>query len=603
MLHSGLNTGRPGTCVLPGPARNAASRAHRILAGGASILGQAALALVLLVALAASAETHSADSHSRPAPPAFSVQRGHFEQAFELEIRAPTPGLSIIYTTDGSQPAADTGSGTRVPADSDDEPAAVRIRIDATMSVRAATVSGGHLSKIATHSYVFPHQVLVQRGPKGSTPRWGHSGPDWEMDPQVVKHRDPLSKLVANDLMAVPALYISLPFADFWGPGGIYLEGEGEARDCSVEFLNPAADPEMPNRVPGFHKNATVEITGGSSTERWKTDKLSLRLRFHGGTKFPFLSQPGTSADGDPVDHFHTLILDARLNESWTHPSASQREAGQYTRDQYLADLQRLAGGLAPRGRHVHLYIAGYYWGLYNLHERPDHHFAAAYRGGKAHDWEIVKHNPRDVVNGDGSHYRALEEEIARPDIGTADAFEAVSELLDIEDFARYVLVNFWGGNTDWSHQNWYASYRSGDPSERWRFHSWDGEHILQALDEDVTIKDDAGSPTAFHRRLMMNPRYRAVFEAAVREAIAPGGLLDPQRLLSGYRTHMSEVDGAVRAESARWGDNRRHHPYTRGDDWRKEGERLLQAYLPRRTAVVLEQLGMPAEPPEAPGN
>lgn len=185
-----------------------------------------------------------------------------------------------------------------------------------------------------------------------------------------------------------------------------------------------------------------------------------MRLRFHHEARFPFLSNPGTDPDGEPVDHFHTLILDARLNESWTHPSASQREYAQYTRDQFLADLHRAAGGLAPRGRHVHLYIAGVYWGLYNLHERPDHHFAAAYRGGKAREWEVVKHNAADIVNGDGSNFRKLQDRISQPDIASAQAFEEVAELLDVEDFARYMLVNFWAGNTDWSHQNWYAICR-----------------------------------------------------------------------------------------------------------------------------------------------
>ena len=555
------------------------------------------LSLALLAVFAGPlsfAESPGDDSESRPEKPEYSVHRGHYEEPFELEIRAPGSRLSIIYTTDGSEPSPEPLNGVHVSAAPDDaQPAQARVVVDDTMSVRAIAASIGSVSKIATHSYVFPRKVLQQSEPARSTPRWGHSGPDWEIDPQVVEHRDSASRLVAKDLLAIPALYISLSPEDIWGDGGIYLDGEGDPRDCYVELLNPAAHPDDPNRVRGPHKHATVEITGGSSTERWKTDKLSFRLRFHHGTKFPFLSNPGTDPDGGEVDHFHTLILDARLNESWTHPSASQRKFAQYTRDQFLADLQRAAGGLAPRGRHVHLYIAGVYWGLYNLHERPDHHFAAAYRGGKAHEWEVVKHNAADIVNGDGSNFRKLQDRISQPDIASARAYEEISALLDVEDFARYILVNFWAGNTDWSHQNWYASYRPGDPSGRWRFHSWDGEHVLKELDEDVTGKNDPGGPTAFHRRLMQNPEYQALFISAIREAMAPGGALYPQRLASSYRAHASEVDAAVRAESARWGDNRHRRPYVRGDDWEKERDRLLDAYLPRRTAIFLEQLGL----------
>lgn len=556
--------------------------------------GLIAALLAVVAAPLSFAETPDDDSESRPEKPEFSVHRGHYEESFELEIRAPGPGLSIIYTTDGSEPSTDPVNGVQVPASPEDgHPSRAQITVDDTVSVRAIAVSIESSSKIATHSYVFPRKVLQQPAPARSTARWGHSGPDWEIDPRVVEHRDPASRLVAKDLLAVPALHISLPFDDIWGDDGIYLDGEGEPRDCYVELLNPSADPGDPNQVSGPHKHATVEVTGGSSTERWKTDKLSFRLRFHHDAKFPFLSNPGTDPEGDQVDHFHTLILDARLNESWTHPSASQRKYAQYTRDQFLADLQRAAGGLAPRGRHVHLYIAGIYWGLYNLHERPDHHFAAAYRGGEPHEWEVVKHNSADIVNGDGSNFRKLQDRISQPDIASVQAFEEISGLLDIEDFTRYMLANFWAGNTDWSHQNWYASYRPGDPSGRWRFHSWDGEHVLKELDEDVTGKNDPGSPTAFHRQLMQNPKYQTLFASAVREAMAPGGALDPQRLASSYRAHASEVEGAVRAESARWGDNRQHRPYLRGDDWQEERDRLLDAYLPRRTAIFLEQLGL----------
>ena len=37
--------------------------------------------------------------------------------------------------------------------------------------------------------------------------------------------------------------------------------------------------------------------------------------------------------------------------------------------------------GLGAHGTFVHLYLNGFYWGLYNLAERPDGWFTSAYLG------------------------------------------------------------------------------------------------------------------------------------------------------------------------------------------------------------------------------
>ena len=161
-------------------------------------------------------------------------------------------------------------------------PASITLEIARNLTVRAITIGGGHRpSHVASHSYLFPAQTLAQAAPDRPAATWGHDGPDWAMDPDVTGHRDAESRAVARDLLAVPALVVALPFDALWGEGGIYIAGEGDARDASVELLNPAGDPGAPNALPGLATRGTVEVTGGSSTNRWKTDKLSLRLRFH----------------------------------------------------------------------------------------------------------------------------------------------------------------------------------------------------------------------------------------------------------------------------------------------------------------------------------
>ena len=57
----------------------------------------------------------------------------------------------------------------------------------------------------------------------------------------------------------------------------------------------------------------------------------------------------------------------------------------------------------APHGKYVHLYLNGMYWGLYNLHERPDDSFADEYYGGDKDDYDVIKHNPApDIAWAEG---------------------------------------------------------------------------------------------------------------------------------------------------------------------------------------------------------
>ena len=78
---------------------------------------------------------------------------------------------------------------------------------------------------------------------------------------------------------------------------------------------------------------------------------------------------------------------------------ANQRANARYVQDQFVADLQNAAGGFAPHGRYVHLYLNGLYWGMYYLHERPDKTFNADYQGGDKDTWNVIKHNSTTIVD------------------------------------------------------------------------------------------------------------------------------------------------------------------------------------------------------------
>ena len=506
----------------------------------------------------------------------FDTDRGFYDAPFEVRISCTTMDAKIRYTVDGSKPTPKHGIIYRRP-----------IPITTTTTLRAmAYRSGLRESNVDTHTYLFAKDIIRQPArPKGFPSTWNGHPADYEMDPEVVNHLTYKGR-VASALKAIPSLSLVLNQDDFFKTGqGIYPRGENVEKATSVELIYP--DTGNSTQADG-----SVQIVGGSSTGRWKVDKLSMRLKF--------TSQYGDASFRHPLfgdgtmNRFDTLVVDARLNQVWSYGGGAspsdQRRRGQNVRDQFVADLQNQMGGHAPHGIHVHVYINGLYWGLHTLHERPDEHFAAHYLGGNKEDYDVIKHRKTTVVSGNSRSYNALISATSK-NLSSASAYAAVGQQLDIPNFIDYMLVNFFVGNGDWSHQNWYASFNRDSNEGRWRFHSWDAEHVLKGINDNSVTKNNAASPTGFHQKLKQNAEYNILFGDRIHQHFFSNGVLTPERAAAAYKARLDSIDEAIVAESARWGDNQRVTPYTRDKEWVAEKNRLLKDYFPKRTGIVLNQL------------
>jgi hypothetical protein len=529
----------------------------------------------------------------------FSVDRGFYTAPITVQITSATPGATIRYTTDGSPPTATTGLVY--------DPANPPV-FSETTTLRAAAYKTGYTpSNIDTQTYIFLEDVIHQNG-VGLPPYapWGKNlanpVPDWEVDPNIVNHPT-YSGTIKNDLQAVSTVSLVLPWNDWFGAGGqgIYIQGTSIERTGSFELFNASGSED-------YESVAIMEIqgggAGGTSADRWKADKLSIQVKFKqpGPTKLnaPLFTNP--MLDEGAATSFDTFVLDAVLNYSWHHrDSAEQRNNAKFIQDQVVADFHNLMGGQSPHGRHVHLYLNGLYWGMYYLHERPDDTFAESYLGGNKDDYDVIKHTPTTPVNdvdlnpsqpghqsSATANYAAMLN-LVRQNMTVPANYTAVQQKLDIDNFIDYMLANYYSGNTDWAHKNWYASFNRVDPTGKWRFHSWDAEHVFKSVFEDVTTRNDPGGPTEIHHRLIVNPEYKLRFNDRVQEHFFNGGVLTPQVAGSIYAARMQMVDRAIVGESARWGDNRREPAYTRAD-WLNTQNNLINNYFPTRSQNVRNQ-------------
>lgn len=536
------------------------------------------------------------------AEPRFSPARGFYEEGLEVEIHCPTSGSTIRYTTDWTEPTQTSGSLYSAPIPVSGDP-----RKGVTV-IRAVAFREGFLpSRTVTHSYIFPENVLTQpANPPGFPAQWGRVGKvttgDYAMDSRVVNQN---REGALEGFRSIPSISISLPVDDFLGQArGIY--SNADLKDANPPLWERACSAEMiyPDGRKGFMVNCGIRVAGGTSTDLWKSYKLSLRLFFrgdYGPTKLDFPLFPDTR-----VTSFDSIILDAHLNQVWTHPNLDQQLRGQFVREAHVTDLMNAAGSLAHHNIMAHLFIDGLYWGLYDVHERPDASFFADHLGGEKEEYDILRHQSGNLVDGNAVAWNEL---LRRTRLGLASqaAYESLKEYLDVDEFADYMLVNFYTGNDDWPHHNWYAGRRRLD-GEVWRFSSWDAEHVLKDAAYNATGVGTAGNhlgtPGEVYNSLRQNPEWRLLFADHVQRHMLNGCLyVNPQSTAwneaapennvpaAAYMRRIGEIDSAIRLESARWGDNRRPtQPYTRDVEWTAELNRLLRSWFPQRWGIVLNQ-------------
>jgi hypothetical protein len=307
-----------------------------------------------------------------------------------------------------------------------------------------------------------------------------------------------------------------------------------------------------------------------------------------------------------------------------------------FVREVFSRDLQRETGQPYTRSRYYHLYINGVYWGLYQTEERPEAAFGATYFGGDNDDYDVVKSNrswPRSMecVDGTFEAYKRLWQ-------ACLDGFDtdekyykvqgldanctpnpAYEKLVDVDNLVDYMLTIFYTGDFDAPISGWYSNkipnnffgvYNRVNP-DGFKYFRHDGEHTMLSTSEDRTgpytdswlmnfIEDCpvqpwvsqtciGFNPQTIHQYLTVHPEYKMMFADRVHKHFFNDGPMTVEGAQQIFASRTSEIDMAIIAESARWGDAKTHPPRTK-NDWLSEIGWVLNTYMPVRTEIVINQ-------------
>jgi hypothetical protein len=305
-----------------------------------------------------------------------------------------------------------------------------------------------------------------------------------------------------------------------------------------------------------------------------------------------------------------------------------------FVREVFARDTQADMGHQYTRSRYHHLYINGVYWGLFQTQERVEEHFAESYFGGDESDYDVIKAGGLDnrvleTTAGNDAAWRQLfdyGEALAASPVANANLYwtmqglnpdgtrnASLPVLLDVDNLIDYMLIVFYTGAYDMPlssnsvGNNWFTIYDRVRADQGFQFFAHDNEHSLgplwggpvhgsQNIDRTGPFNNgnqsnyQQSNPQYLHQDLLAHPEYKQRFIDRAQKHFFNGGALTVAASTGRLMERVAEVDPAVIAEAARWGDAQVATPHNK-TTWQTEINWLVNAYYPGRGILVLNQL------------
>ena len=465
----------------------------------------------------------------------FSVDRGFYEESFNLEITSSTEGAKIRYTLDGTAPSTTNGILYEGP-----------INVDKTTVLRAiAYMSGFRPTNIDTHTYIFPEDVVDQ-------PRMRNS----------VTQSNTLGPQMIDSLKSVPTISIVTD-----NPSPFTNESSGNIRSespASVEMI-------FSDGSRGFQEDGGLKHFGGYYTNfRKKSFRIGFRSKY-GATKVNFPLFDGFNYKYyPPADRFD--IMDLR---SGSHDMQSR---GAYMSNRFTDDTMLEMGNLAPHGRFVHVYLNGNYWGQYHLRERWNADMASSYLGGPKSDYDAVNLNDgfradEKVYDGSGELWND-----AKQLASGSNAWAFNDNHIDFANLIDFMLL--WVSGNSESEVRLLGSKAQGQP---FRFQMKDADGFLRSPSHSV---NSSGPLNLMSSSLInRNPDYAMLLADRIHMHFFNDGVLTPSRNIARLKKRVDEARLGFIAESARWGNQFREY-----QSWLDYQNNLINNHFPGLTNTMISK-------------
>jgi hypothetical protein len=527
-------------------------------------------------------------------PPIFSISGGFFDESFELELISPDPEAEIIFTTDGSQPAA-----------AHLEPYSYSYK---NQYIKHPGQQSGPLfyDSIETFFYQAPIEIADRTSQPNRTSQKSSS---WDQTPHYLPDFSLLKGTVVRaktikdgylpsevisesyyvfpegrDMFSLPVLSLSTAenhLFDYYH--GIYTAGIDfeEWRDRNpfydmqgfgypanwkrrTEFPVSIQYYEIAEEKPIVNQNAGMRIHGGwSRSNPLKNIRLYARGQYDrlGEFHYPFM-QGALDQNGEVIDEYKRLLIRAGGNTN------------KILRDAVRHLIMEPGHAGVQNSQPIVHFINGEYWGIANIRERIDKYYLASKYHvdpenliiinspyGEGHSGMVDEGYPEDILK-----YRQFYHFLRAHDFSKDEQFSELEDRIDVLGFMDYNIMFIYLNNRDWSgikHFRYWKVRETGPgkyEDGKWRFIIWDFDSQEDAdydfLVEFINPDGHSGdSETTFIlRTLLKNKPFKDLFLNRFSDHM--NTTFHVNRVDELARNRYSEIESELTRHFNRW----RHH-------------------------------------------
>ena len=432
-------------------------------------------------------------------PPIFSQAGGFFTSNFALTLSSTTPGTTILYTLDGSDPDENNLGGTtynyknQYPESPGQTPGDLLQKsfqtnqYTAPITIQDQTAMPNKIANISTTYNFFPFYIPVNPIFKGMVVR-----------AKAIKPGALSSKIATQSYFISPlgSGRFTLPVVSLSISENKLFEYNNGISVAGVDFDNWRQ--ANPNEVINYNENANY-IRSGFANEKVGTLNYFVNgtevvnqdvgIRIHGGTTRAFQNKALTlyarsEYGADFMNYrFFSDITDTDFSRIILRNSGGDFQNTLF-RDALNQELVKSLHVETSDYQPSITFINGEYWGILNLREKYDNdYFKRVYNFG-ANELDFLE-NEGFAMEGDNLDYLDLINYFENNSLGSDANYSYIKTRLDPENFIDYFTTNIFFQNSDWPGNNiqFWRKKTSGyipnaayghDGRWRWAFHDMD---------------------------------------------------------------------------------------------------------------------------------
>ncbi|MBX2890172.1 MAG: CotH kinase family protein [Saprospiraceae bacterium] len=409
--------------------------------------------------------------HAQTQPVQYSPHGGLYANPISVSLSCATPGATIRYTLDGSEPTAQSAIYPNSP-----------LAFSSTAVLRARAYAPGlSPSAIGTHTYFIG-----------------------------ISHTFPVVSLVFDHASFFDSLT------------GIYTNyAQDLTANANIEFFEKGIDKAV------FNQLAEIEIQGtGSASQPQKSleikGKNSLGLgEFH----YPLFP-------ARPFEAYKRFVL-RNSGQDWCVLQFRDAFATSLLLDRSdIGDILLPPRLYMQAWRPAVVYFNGQYWGIHNVRERMNRFYVRQHFNWEENEFDMIE-NYGDVSSGTADTWNHFQNYLQQTESGFENnsVFENLKKQIDYHNFLDYCVFNIYLENQDWPGNN-VRRFRHRSESGKWRWLTYDLDFtfglfqnpngwntgdpspnaLARLLDASSTEWPNPDWATLLFRRCWQNPAFRRDF-------------------------------------------------------------------------------------------